>query len=417
MRSKIEITSIEDAPEWMIDNRYLFHGYRKNFNCLKSSVRSLFLKHNETMNVWTHLLAAIIFVICMSYLIVNFENTRTVYQEIKNDLNFDRLSVLMKESSAKIASSFKELDFQHNMQTLTENLEKIKQTQLKFLEETRAQFIDRELAVVKAFNSQIDKLSKQAEHFFENCVDHYRTLKSKSEDNFHEFSHLFDHMTSGRNIVNAFERVLNSELEFYPVILYFLSAITCLGFSAIFHLFYVMNPRICKILQKLDYAGIAILIFGSSFNIYFYYFYCRPTLYATYCISIGVACLTVFLIAMSDWIEKPEYSTFKGMIWGLLGLTNLIPISNIIYLNWVEGTDPRSLPLADILGSLIAETAFYLGGLAIYIVRFPERCFPKKFDIWLNSHTVWHLCVVGGAVSHLTMTLRLYNLRNEHHCF
>jgi len=417
MKSKVEITSIEDAPAWMVDNRFLFHGYRKNFNCLKSSVRSLFLKHNETMNIWTHLLAAIVFIICMNYLIINIENTRTVYQEIKNDLNYEKLTVLLKESSAKIAGLFKELDIHQNMQTLTASLNRIKEMQLKFLEETRAQFIDRELAVVKAFNSQIDKLSKQAEHFFETCLDHYRTLKSNSGDNFQQFRHLFDHMTSGRNIMNAFDRVLNSELEFYPVILYFLSAIACLGFSAIFHLFYVINPRICKILQKLDYAGIAILIFGSSFNIYFYYFYCRPTLYATYCVSIGVACLSVFLISMSDWIDKPEYVSLKGSLWGLLGLTNLVPMSHMIYLNWTQGSDPRSLPLSELLGGIVAETVCYLGGLVIYVVRFPERYFPKKFDIWLNSHTVWHLCVVGGAVSHLMVTLRLYDLRNEHHCF
>lgn len=40
----------------------------------------------------------------------------------------------------------------------------------------------------------------------------------------------------------------------------------------------------------------------------------------------------------------------------------------------------------------------YLIGLFFYIKKVPERLIPKKFDIWFNSHTIFHICVFIGAI-------------------
>jgi adiponectin receptor len=52
---------IEEVPAWMAANPYILSGYRLNYSfwmCL----RSLFMVHNETGNVWTHLLGFLLFV-------------------------------------------------------------------------------------------------------------------------------------------------------------------------------------------------------------------------------------------------------------------------------------------------------------------------------------------------------------------
>lgn len=46
----------------MIVNNYLMKGYRVGFRTLKEVFKSLFMIHNETMNVWTHLLGAFFFI-------------------------------------------------------------------------------------------------------------------------------------------------------------------------------------------------------------------------------------------------------------------------------------------------------------------------------------------------------------------
>jgi len=51
----------EKAPSWLRDNEYIVKGYRIARGW-KNSLRSLCSLHNETMNVWTHLLGSMLMV-------------------------------------------------------------------------------------------------------------------------------------------------------------------------------------------------------------------------------------------------------------------------------------------------------------------------------------------------------------------
>lgn len=66
------------------------------------------------------------------------------------------------------------------------------------------------------------------------------------------------------------------------MIVYMLSALLCLGFSAVFHLFYPLSRKTNDILQRLDMAGISILIFGSCFTCSYYIYYCELKLLKFY---------------------------------------------------------------------------------------------------------------------------------------
>ena len=49
-RTKPMIVHQEHAPEWLVDNKYILHGYRVDFNRKRDLVWSLFMKHNELLN-------------------------------------------------------------------------------------------------------------------------------------------------------------------------------------------------------------------------------------------------------------------------------------------------------------------------------------------------------------------------------
>lgn len=55
------------APTFLLDNEYILHGYRINFNTKKKICRSLFQLHNETVNVWSHITGVIAFIILLIY--------------------------------------------------------------------------------------------------------------------------------------------------------------------------------------------------------------------------------------------------------------------------------------------------------------------------------------------------------------
>ncbi|XP_010241589.1 PREDICTED: heptahelical transmembrane protein 1-like [Nelumbo nucifera] len=57
---RYQLVSYWDLPDYMKDNEYILDYYRANWP-LKEALSSVFLWHNETLNVWTHLLGFFLF--------------------------------------------------------------------------------------------------------------------------------------------------------------------------------------------------------------------------------------------------------------------------------------------------------------------------------------------------------------------
>lgn len=61
------IGSIKQAPHYVLDNEYIHSGYRIGFNTTCKILESLFMLHNESVNVWSHLFGVFIFLIFIIY--------------------------------------------------------------------------------------------------------------------------------------------------------------------------------------------------------------------------------------------------------------------------------------------------------------------------------------------------------------
>ncbi|RGP70871.1 pho36-regulatory role in lipid and phosphate metabolism [Fusarium longipes] len=57
----------DDLPAWRRDNAFILSGYRQSQNSYAHSFRSLFYLHNESVNIWTHLIGAIVFLGSAAY--------------------------------------------------------------------------------------------------------------------------------------------------------------------------------------------------------------------------------------------------------------------------------------------------------------------------------------------------------------
>eukprot|EP00026_Physarum_polycephalum_P008313 Phypoly_transcript_08395.p1 GENE.Phypoly_transcript_08395~~Phypoly_transcript_08395.p1 ORF type:complete len:377 (+),score=25.48 Phypoly_transcript_08395:190-1320(+) len=62
--TKFVLTSFESCPKFLADNEFILHGYRVHFS-FKLCMESLFRRHNETLNVWTHLVGTLCFTALM----------------------------------------------------------------------------------------------------------------------------------------------------------------------------------------------------------------------------------------------------------------------------------------------------------------------------------------------------------------
>ena len=55
----------DEVTEYAIDNEYIIRGYRINHNTNGRSIKSLFVCHNETVNIWSHGLGVVFFLIIL----------------------------------------------------------------------------------------------------------------------------------------------------------------------------------------------------------------------------------------------------------------------------------------------------------------------------------------------------------------
>ena len=56
-------------PHWLLDNEFLISGHRPPMPSFKQCFASIFRLHTETVNIWTHLLGALFFIIVAIYVV------------------------------------------------------------------------------------------------------------------------------------------------------------------------------------------------------------------------------------------------------------------------------------------------------------------------------------------------------------
>lgn len=81
------IGSIWDIPEDIRDNLFILTGYRVGFDSVMNTWPTIFMWHNETMNVWTHLLGKIATWITLIFLIIYIPNYERNGLELQDKLS------------------------------------------------------------------------------------------------------------------------------------------------------------------------------------------------------------------------------------------------------------------------------------------------------------------------------------------
>lgn len=118
------------------------------------------------------------------------------------------------------------------------------------------------------------------------------------------------------------------ELAIWPLVLFLSTAVFCLGCSTLFHWFHPKNERLCKILNRLDLAGISLLIYGSSVCALYYIFYCYSATFWTYFVILTVSAGVVFSISMMDWYYKNENKPLRTYVYIALGLLSGVSLGH-----------------------------------------------------------------------------------------
>lgn len=408
------ISTFEDAHEWSKDNMFIQRGYRKNFRSAKQILKSLFMKHNELMNVWTHAIGAFIFLLLLVYVLANVERTKLIYDQLKEDLLHLNLSssfdTHLNKAVEILADNWHEMEFDlqgkvlkgmNSFGNMTEGFK-------NYSKEVYDNLVLKENQLVTDMSQSYEQMEENFRIFTASIVSKLSGLV----DDPNAFLPQVRQALTNQKVKELLGTT--SSLEVWPISVFLLSAFTCLFCSAVFHLFCDMNPYLCNKLKNFDYAGISVLISGSSFAIMYYSFYCRTGTLIFYSIMIFTFSMIVFFISLGSYIHKQENVTKKAFLYGGLGLSNVFPLFHMVALFVFKSKG--DLPVNSSIFWVMLSGVVYLLGLAIYSSKFPEKYYPKKFDIWLNSHVIWHCFVFLGAFLHFVGVNQSFKLREITTC-
>jgi len=167
-------------------------------------------------------------------------------------------------------------------------------------------------------------------------------------------------------------------------------------------------------LEKIDYAGISILITASALPITIYGFYCQPwvaTIYATLSSIFGIG---TFVLSMSNGFHSDKLRPYKGVLYFLMGVFAAVPALHLWFNELLFAGN--TLPVHNSSQFYWGTGAAYGTGLFLYVKRIPEKYVPGKVNNCGHSHNFWHIATLIGLALTYFGVFENYYTRVAHAC-
>lgn len=277
--NKIILCSSQDAPEFLKDNEFIEQGYLLNCNTINKVSRSLFICHNETINIWSHLLGALGVIALVFYTGICIHENSMVINRV---IDFNKMLNEIKYVTDPWISSLNnyENDYTTNLnedisnQIDNNNLIAMTHDWIKNITNSSS-ISDTITAFISSSKRVIERMKNSMG--FDLVLNAFNILQSNLMSIADKALVILKDEGSLKDSSNAEDAPLIIHgLTRAPIFVMLTSALICLGFSAFFHLFKALSKEASSFLSRLDYAGISILISGSCYPPFFYFFYCKP---------------------------------------------------------------------------------------------------------------------------------------------
>ncbi|CAD8100957.1 unnamed protein product [Paramecium sonneborni] len=395
-KTKHYIGTIQQAAKhYTVDNVYIFSGYRINYFTPWLILKSLFQKHNELINVWTHVIGSFLTFLLIIYIVsYHYDHKQRIEQDIDQIFSFNQ---------TLNSNSISNENFQADQQKYEEIFNKIDHFQNSML--TSETY--REIVHLMKITVEILNFEEVAEYaiIFQNKFNLFKDkiIQEIDSEQF-DWVEIYKHDYSHTSILKQEQFLRNNNDPYHvsrwPIVVFLVSGLMCMSGSALFHLFYQMSEAANKYLMRVDYGGISLLILGSCFPPFYYGFYCDTFLRYFYLVTVGSACLAAYIVSIFDFIHTEKWRKIKGLMYGSLGLFAGVPAVHLYLREFYREEISDYLPFKHSFLFYILMGSSYLFGLALYTLRIPERFLPGKFDIFGHSHQWWHCFVFLGVFFH-----------------
>uniref|UniRef100_A0A0D3HUY5 Uncharacterized protein n=1 Tax=Oryza barthii TaxID=65489 RepID=A0A0D3HUY5_9ORYZ len=369
---KCELVGYEELPEWLKDNEFI-HGYYRCEWPIRETILSIFSIHNETLNVWTHLIGFLLF-LCLAIF------TAMVIPSGDN----------LQRNSSRSRSNATAMDYYyiHGDLMVMSNMTRVLRHEA--------------LAAAACLLLHDPADLSQHEQISTSCPTNTSSYYTSSSS----LSHL--HNDAGK--VTA-ATAIAEPITRWPVFAYLGGAMACLLASTACHLLLCHSERANYVTLRLDYAGIAALIVASFLPIVHYSFLCDPWLRRAYTAAIACAGAATVTASLVPAFQSPGLRPLRAALFSGLAASGVVPVAHKLALYGGAVREAATSARCE-----AAMGALYALGVAVYAARVPERWFPGRFDLVGHSHQLFHLLVVAGAYAHYLGALEYLKWRDAVKC-
>ncbi|KAM1127648.1 hypothetical protein ACFX2I_037585 [Malus domestica] len=271
---RYQLIEYHSLPGFLRDNEFILGYYRSEWP-LKQVFLSIFSIHNETLNVWTHLIGFFLFLFLTIY-------TATKAPDLMDLSSLQRLSDMIRRA----------------------DLHKIHPELLNCLPSL-------------AFPSMdfLSSVSGNIRELLANCLPDRFSHANQTENS------ILHGVTD--DVMNMVAPLMNRSITRWPFFAFLGGAMFCLLASSTCHLLACHSARLSYIVLRCDYAGIAALITTSFYPPVYYSFMCNPffrNLYLSFITVLGVVPLVHKLIVFRNQpeaIQTTGYEVLMGVLYGL----------------------------------------------------------------------------------------------------
>ncbi|KAG1675582.1 hypothetical protein FOA52_014170 [Chlamydomonas sp. UWO 241] len=243
------------------DNEYIHRHYRRTLP-VRDSICSLFGLHNETGNIYTHLLGFLLFLFF----------TIDIIRELPTPLAFGHSQVSALWSL--VSSRLRSIEPMPMQDEISEGVRMIQE----------------------GFSEGV--------HSIKDAVGHLAPLE----------------------LHTAVSGMLCWPTPRWPTYVYMAGAMTCLLTSSVCHLLGCCQKHISQLVWRFDYAGIAILIVTSFYPAVYYGFMCHPYLLAFYLASTTLLGIGAVCFSLLDRFQERSYRFVRAFMFTALGLYGIAPV-------------------------------------------------------------------------------------------
>jgi adiponectin receptor len=182
-----------------------------------------------------------------------------------------------------------------------------------------------------------------------------------------------------------------------PFILYCIGSVLVYAFSTVYHTIKCNSVEDYHWILHFDFWGIILILFNANILTPYFELYCFPEIQRL--VLIFVVLFFIVLVYLVPPIIKYRYTNTRTALFTIYCFVGLgVWFLSAFYLHpRIQDHHYQSLK------GMCVSYVILISGMIIRTIKFPERIWPRKFDIIAPSHFIWHiLCAIPSYTAFFT---------------